>query len=306
MAAQNVAVIGLGGIGGVVAAALQLAGQHRVVACLRRPVAGLVLHHPQGSAEAPLLGLTDPAEAQPADWVVLCTKAQDTASAGRWLQRLCGPATRVAVLQNGLGHAERVAPFVGTSRVVPAVIYFNSERLGLDGVRLRRVTDHDIAVPDEADGRAFSALFKESLLDVYPAADFATRAWRKLLINIVANPLTAITRQRQHVLRREDIRSAGLALLEEAVAVGRADGAALAADEASAIWALLMTYPAEAGTSMYHDTMAARPLEAEALTGTVVARGQRHGIPTPLNAMMLALLRSVSDAAEEGRTSPQP
>jgi 2-dehydropantoate 2-reductase len=305
MAAQNVAVIGLGGIGGVVAAALQLAGKHRVVACLRRPFTGLVLHHPGGSAEVPLRGLTEPAEAQPVDWVVLCTKAQDTANAGPWLQRLCGPDTRVAVLQNGLGHAERVAPFIGKSPVVPAVIYFNSERLGPDGVRLRRVTDHDIAVPDDADGRAFSALFQGSLMDVYPAADFATRAWRKLLINIVANPLTAITRQRQHVLRREDIRRLGLGLLEEAVAVGRADGAALVEDEAAAIWALLMTYPAEAGTSMYHDTMAGRPLEAEALTGTVVAGGKRHGIPTPLNAMMLALLGAVSDAAGEGRPTPQ-
>jgi 2-dehydropantoate 2-reductase len=305
MAAQNVAVIGLGGIGGVVAAALQLAGQHQVVACLRRPAAGLVLHHPGGSAEVPLRCLTDPAEARPVDWAVLCTKAQDTAGAGPWLRRLCGPGTRVAVLQNGLGHAERVAPFVGGAPVVPAVIYYNSERMGPGSVRLRRVTDHDIAVPDDADARAFSALFHCSLLDVHPATDFATRAWRKLLINIVANPPTAITRQRQHVLRRDDIHMLGLAMLEEAVAVGRAEGAALAEDEAAAIWALLMTYPAEAGTSMYHDTLAGRPLEAEALTGTVVAGGKRHGIPTPLNAMMLALLGAVSDAAGEGRPMPQ-
>lgn len=298
MERQSVAVIGLGGIGGTAAGALQMAGRHDVLACLRQPVAQLTLLHAEGSDTKPLACLTDPAEARPVDWVLLCTKAQDSAAVAPWLRGLCGPATRVAVLQNGLGHVERVAPHAGPARVLPAIVYYNGERTAPGQARLRRVTEHDIAVPDTADGRDFAALLAGSPISVIAAADFHTRAWRKLLINIVANPLTAITRQRQHVLRRADIRALGLAMLEEAVAVGRAEGAELAPDEAARLWALLMTYPAEAGTSMYHDTMAGRPLEAEALTGAVVAAGEKHGIPTPLNRMMLALTSAVSDAAK--------
>ena len=297
MTGLRVAVVGLGGIGGVVAAALQLAGRHAVTACVRKPLPALTLHHPGGESTVPLVCLVDPAAATPVDWILLCTKAQDTAAAGAWLERLCGPSTRVAVLQNGIGHAERVAPFVGAAPVVPAVVYLNGERLPPDGVRFRRVTNHDLAVPDDADGHALSALFHGSMIDAFPAPDFAGRVWRKLLINIVANPLTAITRQRQHVLRRADIRSLGLAMLEEAVAVGRAEGAPLAEDEATRMWDLLMTYPAEAGTSMYHDTMAGRRLEIEALTGAVVRAGDRHGIPTPLNGMMRTLLCAIGDPA---------
>ncbi|MCK8785935.1 2-dehydropantoate 2-reductase [Roseomonas sp. NAR14] len=296
MKPQTVAVIGLGGIGGVAAAALQLAGRHDVLACPRRPLAGLTFQHPGGTAEIPLRCLADPDAATPADWVLLCTKTQDTPAAGAWLRRLAGPATRVAVLQNGLGHADRVRPFVGDAPVVPVIVYYNGERTAPGSVRLRRVAGHDMAVPDDAHGHAFAALLEGSMIGAHPAPDFALLAWRKLLINIAVNPLTAITRQRQRVLRRPDIRALGLAMLEEAVAVGRAEGAALRPDEATAIWATLMTYPEEAGTSMYHDTMAGRPLEAEALTGYVVAAGERHGIPTPLNAMMLTLLRAVGDA----------
>jgi 2-dehydropantoate 2-reductase len=63
---------------------------------------------------------------------------------------------------------------------------------------------------------------------------------------------------------------------------------------------LLLTYPPEAGTSMYFDRLAGRPLEIEALTGAIVAAGDRLGVPTPLNRAFLALLRAVSDAAGGG------
>ncbi|MCO6414745.1 2-dehydropantoate 2-reductase [Siccirubricoccus sp. KC 17139] len=303
MAPQSIAVVGLGGIGGVAAAALHLAGRHDVLACVRRPPGPLAFRHPDGVTPVALRCLADPAEAGPVDWILLCTKAQDTAAAGAWLRRLTGPATRVAVLQNGLGHAERVRPFSGEAPVVPVVVYFNGERSGAGEVQLRRVAGHDMAVPDDAHGRAFAELLRGSLLGAHPAPDFPTLAWRKLLINIVANPLTALTRQRQRVLRRPDIHALGLALLEEAMAVGRAAGAALAPDEADRVWATLMTFPEDAGTSMYHDIMAGRSLEVEALTGHVVALGERYGIPTPLNRAMLVLLRATADGIAEASTA---
>jgi 2-dehydropantoate 2-reductase len=49
---------------------------------------------------------------------------------------------------------------------------------------------------------------------------------------------------------------------------------------------------------MYFDRLAGRRLEVEALTGAIVAAGERLGVPTPLNRALLALLRAVSDAAK--------
>jgi 2-dehydropantoate 2-reductase len=47
---------------------------------------------------------------------------------------------------------------------------------------------------------------------------------------------------------------------------------------------------------MYFDRLAGRPMEVEALTGAIVAKGERHGIATPLNRALLALLRATNDA----------
>lgn len=294
----RVAVIGLGGIGSAAAAALRHADRHDVIACARRPIDRLTLERPEGTVTVRLDTLTDPAAARPVDWVLMCTKAHHTPSCAPWLARLCTGGTRVAVLQNGIDHPGRMAPFIGGARVVPTVVYYNGERLGDDRVRLRHVTEHELAARDDDGGRGLAQLLDGASMRVLLTPDLDTLAWRKLLINVVANPLTALTMQRQTVLRRDDMRALSRAILDEAVAVARADGAQLADDEAARTHATLMTYPQEAGTSMYFDRLAGRTVEIEALTGAIVAAGDRHGIPTPLNRAILTLMRAVSDAAE--------
>ena len=292
-----VAVVGLGSIGGVAAGCLAAAGRHDVIACMRRPIERLTLEQPGGTVEVRLRALTDPAQAEPADWVLLCTKTHQTESAAAWLHRLCTPSTRVAVLQNGIGHVARVAPLANGAMVLPVIVYYNGERLAPDRVRLRQGSDQDLAVADDEAGAAFARLFGGTPLRVLRSGDFATLVWRKLLINAVANPITTLTLQRQAVLRRPDVQELCQAILAEAVAVARAEGAKLADDEPARAMATLFTFSGELGTSMYFDRLAGRRLEVEALTGAIVAAGARHGIATPLNTALLTLLRAIDDAA---------
>lgn len=280
------------------AGCIAAAARHRVLACVRRPIRKLVLDAPAGTVELPLHACSDPEQIQrPADWVLVCTKTHQTAAAAPWLRRLCAPGTRVAVLQNGIGHVERVAPLANGAHVQPIIVYYNGERLAPDRVRLRQGSDQDMAAADDADGRAFAALFAGTPLRVQLSGEFPTLIWRKLLINAVANPITTLTLQRQAVLRRPDIQELCHAILGEAVAVGRAEGVRLKHDEPQRAMATLFTFSGELGTSMYFDRLAGRPLEVDALTGAIVAAAERHGIATPLNCALLALLRAVNDSA---------
>ncbi len=296
MAGRKIAVVGLGGIGGVAAACLSLSPDNDVTVCARSRIDTLTFDNHEESISIPLKTLTDPSFAEPVDWVILSTKAQDVASAAPWLENVCTPQTTVAVLQNGIAHEERVAPHVKGATVLPAIVYYNGERLAPDHVRLRRIRGHDLLVPAAPEATAFASLFEGSPIDVGISAEFVTHQWRKLLVNVIANPITALTRQRLAVFQRPDIQDLSLGILREAVAVGRAEGAQLNDNEAETILETFLAYPAEAGTSMYFDCLAGRPLEIEALNGAVVAAGRRHGIATPLNEAMLALLTAVSDA----------
>ena len=292
----TIAVVGLGAVGGGAAGTLAAAGRHDVMACMRQPLERFTLERVDGVVDAPLRLLTDPAQSEPVDWVLLCTKTHQTAGASPWLARLCKPQTRVAVLQNGIDHVARVAPLVGGATVVPVLVYYNGERLAPDRVRLRHAGPHDAVVADDEPGRAFVDLFQGTPLRIIRSADFATLAWRKLLINAVANPITALTLQRQAVLRRPDVQELCHGILDEAVAAARAEGVKLADDETAHTIATLHNFSGELGTSMYFDRLAGRRLEVEALTGAIVAAGERHGIAMPLNRALLTLLRAINDA----------
>jgi 2-dehydropantoate 2-reductase len=291
-----VAVVGLGAIGGIIAASLAAAGR-RVVVCVRTPIDRLVLERPEGRAEVAPEIVTDPQRATPVDWVLVCTKTHQTTSAAPWLERLCGPKTRVAVMQNGIDRADAVAGLAGPARVMPVIVYYNGERLGPGHVRLRHAGDTDLAVADDDLGGEFCRLLDGVPLRVDRAGDLRTLLWRKLFMNVTVNPVTALTLQRQAVSQRSDIQALYRAILDEAVAVATADGARLAADEIARTVAILLTYPPDAGTSMYFDRLNGQPFEVEALTGAVVAAADRHGIQVPLNRALLALLRATSAAA---------
>ena len=99
---QSIAIIGLGSIGGVAAGLLGATGRYDIVACVRRGIEKLTVERAEGGIELPIMALTDPAQARTVDWVLLCTKAQDTQASAAWLQHLCGPGTRGATLQNGI------------------------------------------------------------------------------------------------------------------------------------------------------------------------------------------------------------
>jgi len=292
----TIAAVGLGSIGGIAAASLLATERYELIACTRRPLTHLYLERPEGDVDLPLRTIVDPADAPLVDWVLLSTKAHETASAAPWLARLCGPATRVAVLQNGIDQQRRVGPLVGGATVVPTIVYYNGERLAPDRVRLRHAGPDDFAVADDTAGRAFAQLFADTPMRVRVSDDFATLSWRKLLLNLSANPITALTNRRQEVLRREDVRALCLAIFEEAIAVACAEGARFGPNEATDALATLMTYPLDAGTSMYFDRLAGRHSEVDELTGPVVEAGLRHGIPTPVNRTLLTLMRAIDDA----------
>jgi 2-dehydropantoate 2-reductase len=83
--------------------------------------------------------------------------------------------------------------------------------------------------------------------------------------------------------------------MEEAAAVGRAEGVPLADDAVERWYQPLAAFPPGLYGSMYHDLAAGRRMELEGLNGTVVRLGEAGGIPTPLNFAIYAALRPYAD-----------
>ena len=108
--------------------------------------------------------------------------------------------------------------------VMPVLVYSNARRTGPGEVTVTP-TGRGIVVPDDDSGRTAAALFAGSGLEVEVVADFVTALWQKLLVNVMANPLTALTgRTTGELFEQPAMAALGLDLALETVAVARAEG----------------------------------------------------------------------------------
>ncbi len=287
----RIAIIGVGAIGSVIAALLQQAGRHEVVLCVRRPMAGLMVDMPDGPVEVRATVATDPADVSAVDWIIVATKAYDVAGAAKWLKRLRAEGAPVAVLQNGVEHRERFAPYVPMESILPVMVDCPVERQSPERVRQRGAMH--LRAPEGVLGSAFVELFAGTVADAVVVTDFLTVVWRKLCHN-AAGVLPTLLLQPSGVLRGEGIGEVALQIVRECVAVGRAEGAHLDDDVAEAVLRAYRAAPADRINSMHADRLAGRPMEIDARNGVIVRLGKKHGIPTPCNLMAVALLEAAA------------
>ncbi len=293
----RIAVVGPGAIGLSIAAVLLGAGRAHVTLCARTPFDELVVESGSDAFRGRPRVVTRPEDAGDVDWVLLATKAHQTEGAAPWLRALVGRGARVAVAQNGVEHEARVRPFVGDAEVLPVVVQCPAERLSPG--RARRHGPLLLTVPDGAAGRDFRALFEGADARVECAADFTTVAWSKLCLNVTA-AVAALSASPMGVVRRPDVAALTRGLVDEAVRVGRAEGARLDDGLAASIVGAIAAGRPDAQPSLVRDAIARRPLEYDARNGAIVRAGTRHGIATPLNGAVTALLAALSDRFERG------
>ena len=220
----DITLIGPGAIGSTLAAWLSQNRDHRVTVAARTPFDSIVLETPGGILSASPRVLTDPAQARPADWVLVTTKAYDSAAAARWFEKAVGPRTRLAVIQNGVEHVERFASYVDADRIVPVMIDCPATRHSPG--RVTQGGPAHIVVPAGVNGAAFVGLFAGLDLDVRETPDFITAIWKKLCLNS-AGAVSTVLLAPAGIAHHDGVAEILRAIVRECIAVGRARGAVL-------------------------------------------------------------------------------
>lgn len=297
---NRLAIVGIGAIGGSVAADLSDLRRDELLLCTRTPFERLVVEHPRGRSEVRARLAASPGDATPVDWVLLCTKAHQSAAARSWLDALCGPETIVAVLQNGVDHVERIAPLVRPATpVMPVVLQLPAEKIAAGQVVQSR--DGLLFVPDDPHGRRFASLFDGARTTVRPTADFSSQAWWKLISNAALGGVCALAQRENAIAREPAVRELVIRLMGEVVLVGRAEGANLPDDAPEKVLDRVLEAAADHWSSISVDRREGRAMEWEVRNAVVGRLGRIHGIATPWNDAVTAMLR----AADDGRRSPE-
>lgn len=292
---MRITIIGPGAIGCTAGAALIEAG-HEVTFCGRQAFTTLSVQRVGEPARThPARVVTATQAVEPAEWVLVCVKAHQTASAEAWLRAAVRPGTKVAVLQNGVEQRDNAEPFVPQgAAIVPVVVELPVRRTAPGQVVWTRIAL--LNAPDDEAGRAFCALFAGSFITAETTDDFATVAWKKMCINAPSGAILSLTAQPLGVMHKPGVADLARVILKECIAVGRAEGAELDDGLVERQVELFLKAPPGEGNSMYADRMAGREMEWDARNGVIVRKAARHGIAVPVSAALVPLLAALSDA----------
>ena len=282
------AILGAGGIGGLLGGALAHAG-HDVVLLLRPET--LARHPHRIRVESAVLGdfEVDVELAAELDrdvdvlWVSP-NAPQLEAALELAPPKLVGSAVVVPML-NGVDHVGLLRQRY--ERVLAAAIRVESDRVEPGLVR----QPTPFARVDLAPGPGCDDVAQELTaagLQVEVGADEPTVLWEKLaLLGPLALTTTAAGAPAGEVQATPEWSERLFACHREAVAVGAGEGAAL---DREALGALLATPLGGMRTSMQKDFEARRPLELDAIGGAIVRGGRRHGLGTPATEELVALV----------------
>jgi 2-dehydropantoate 2-reductase len=299
----RVCVVGCGAVGSLFAAnlaqlddvdvwAYDLAADH-VAAINER---GLRLSG-AGNVVGRVRATTNASELPACDFGIVATKAMHTEPA----IAAVAPAFEggsVATVQNGVGNEEAIAAFV--SQVIRGTT-FPAGRLVEPGHVQWDVRGDTTFGPFEPQPAPTDEI--ERLADGCTRAGMPTQAvadargpqWRKVIFNAATNPLGALTGLTHgRVCERPDLRRLVTQLVEEGKAVAAAQGIELDADPEELIdHAAKPEVAYDHKASMLQDVEARRQTEIDYLNGGIVRFGREHGVLTPLNEAIVALIKGL-------------
>ncbi|HEY2259992.1 MAG TPA: ketopantoate reductase family protein [Solirubrobacteraceae bacterium] len=287
---SKIAVLGPGGVGGFVAAALSRAGED-VVVVATEPTALRVAEHGI-TVQSVALGADFTARpaataqlTEPAAFLLVATKAGGLEPA---LGRVHAAPGLVVPLLNGIEHLELLRDRFGAKSVAAGVIRIESNRpapgqivQSSPSVRIDLAAD-DAALHPPLD--ALAAILRGAGIPTRVEDSERQVLWSKLSrLNALSLTTSASDRPLGFVRSDPRWRSALENAVRETVRVANADGAAL--DPADTMSELDRAHP-ELGSSMRRDIAAGRQPELDAVAGSVLRAASRHGLRCPTVAWL--------------------
>jgi 2-dehydropantoate 2-reductase len=307
---MRIAVVGAGGVGGLLAASLARSGRDEVVLLARGAAlaavqaGGLTLETPSGTFTVrPALAVEDPAQAGPCDAVLVAVKAWQVPELAPRLRPLLAAGGVVVPLQNGVEAADRLAAALPPAQVAGGVIwvYAWSEgpgRVKQIGAAPRLVMGERPGAPTRARLEPLAASLGAAGVKVELAADVVAATWEKALLIGTLGLVGAVTRAPAGSIRSTGETRALLAgLMAEVALVGRALGVALAPDLVERTLAFVDGVPADATASMQRDLATGRPSELDDQPGAILRAARVAGVAVPLHQALLAALLPQERAA---------
>jgi 2-dehydropantoate 2-reductase len=248
-----------------------------------------VVGHPRATSDA--------GELPPCDFGIVATKAMHTSAAIAATAHAFADGC-VATVQNGLGNEETLAEHVarvirGTTFPAGKIVAPGHVQWDVKGDTTFGPFEPKPAPPDEVERLAEACT--RAGMPCAAVADARGPQWRKVIFNASTNPIGALTGLTHgRVCEDPALRALVSGLVDEGKVVASAQGIELDADPEELIdHAAKPEVAYDHKASMLQDVEARRATEIDYLNGGIVRFGDEHGVATPLNGAVWALVKGL-------------
>ena len=246
---------------------------------------------------------TEIASVHKADLVLFCVKSTDSESVAKHMAPYLLPEAVVVSLQNGVENSMLISQHIKNA-VIPAVVYVATE-ITAPGC-LKHHGRGDLVVGTMSPPRlnhpqqiltALADLFANAQVAVRISDNVMAELWSKLMVNCAFNAISGLSQLSYGKLAEHaPIRSTQADVVKEVIAVAKADGVVLSESEALQTVANIAVAMAGQKSSTAQDMARQKVSEIDHLNGFIVRRGFAHGIPTPVNQALHALVKLVESS----------
>jgi 2-dehydropantoate 2-reductase len=254
-----------------------------------------------GERLIPIKATTDASSVREAGIVFFQCKALSNEDAATSVRHLFGGGKKTVAVsfQNGLGNEGVIGRIVGKENVL-AGLAVGGASLEAPGV-VRSYTDLPHGLGEIAGGLSERALFwarvlNEHKLRIEAKPQIMKDKWKKLFANIAFSATSGATNLTLgEVAGHPELRETALRAIDEAAAVAAAEGLPMSQEETTETFhELVAPHGSHRNkSSMRRDIDNRRPSEVAYIYGTVVALGDKHGIPTPTLKTLVAIIKGI-------------
>jgi 2-dehydropantoate 2-reductase len=305
MEGKKFAIVGVGPVGGIMAAHLAEAGHNVTLVDILVDHMDEVKRSGLRVAGKKEMNVPFPEEnicysidemaGKEIDAIFISVKASILPKVVPLLKKVSKPGTTFISLQNGIDTEDFIADALGKENTLRIVINYAGNLIDNGKIRLSFFNPPNyvgmIDPSAEEKARKLAELITASGMDTSFTDDIKKHEWIKAILNAALSPVCALTRRTmKQMMDLEDTRELVREILREGAEAAKANGVELEPD----FLEHGIGYLDKAGhhkTSMHVDIEMGNPTEIDFINGKIVEYGNAKGVPTPYNSTIVALVK---------------
>jgi len=307
---MRIAVVGSGAMGSLYGGLLADAGEDVTLIDIWKEhvdainTRGLKISGVSGERLVRVRATTNPAEVGTVDLIMIFVKAYDTRKAAQDALPMVGPETVFLTLQNGLGNVEQIEEVAGKGRVVAGATTHGSTLVGPGevfhaGKGLTYIGELTGEITERV--KRIAETFNRAGIETHISQNIQGIIWKKILINVGINAITAITGLRNgEILLVPEVKEIVRKAVLEAAEVAKAAGITVEMEDPVAEVYKVAELTAKNKSSMLQDVERGRRTEIDAINGAIVRIGKQYGVDTPVNETLVAAVKGIEYASKRG------